>query len=165
MSEKTLEIICEDSDYYNLEVKQSTIPDAGNGVFTTAPFSEGDIICVYRGRIGKNFGKSSDKVLTIDKDISIDGYNIGSLINDIIEVKHYSKEDIVKKLLFAQKFDKLDLEYNCKFTKKGNVVLITATKDILAGEELFISYGYQYWFTWFSERGYFGLTAKELTNL
>ena len=35
----------------NVEVRESLIPDAGNGLFAKRDFSSGDIVCEYTGKV------------------------------------------------------------------------------------------------------------------
>jgi SET domain len=108
---------------YNLEVRTSTIPDAGLGVFTNEDIIACEHIDFYTGDrmsfpISKYYFQIKDG----------NGIDAGSyprcymaMINDGFE------------------------KNNCKFTVKDKQVSVWSIRDIKKGEELFVSYGDEYW--------------------
>ncbi len=119
------------------QIKSSTIPGAGKGLFARWDFNKGDAIVRYTGDIvqtadGANDGgwQGSSYVLEVTDSWAIDAARTntadGRMINDTVTT---NKRPNVK---FA-------------FDARRKVVTIRALKAIKAGEELFISYGREYW--------------------
>jgi len=119
-----------------LEVKESTIPGAGKGLFTSKFIPKGTRIIEYKGRIrtwkeveheDQNF-----YIFYVSEDHVIDGSrNTKSLARYINDARGLKK---IK-----------GLSNNCEFICDGLRVFVEATKDIPAGAELFLSYGKEYW--------------------
>jgi len=122
-----------------LEVKASTIPHAGNGLFTTRSFPKGTLLCVYSGTSisltqamqRANDGKHGDYVMGgfgpfWRVDAGPHPKVLARYIND-----HYTQPQLTN-----VQFIKL---------KKLRVALILSTRDLLKGEEIFASYGEGYW--------------------
>jgi SET domain-containing protein len=90
-----------------------------------------------------------DNVYVRSDGTCINGNNNARYINDIIDLR---------KLTYAETeafFTKKEIpkhsgyEYNCKFYEYGDRVLVVSTRDIKPNEELFIEYGFTYWFSAF----------------
>jgi len=119
----------------NVDIKKSKIPRAGNGLYAANDFVRGDFICWYMGfLIVKNMVENnyydSDYLLKLpNKDLYICAEDekscYGRYINDGLS-KYAS---------------------NCRFETYTDIYSagIKATKKIKKGDELFISYGYEYW--------------------
>ena len=71
----------EDSDYLDLEVKQSLIPESGAGLFAKSEFEKGDIISEFRGPVLENTQtddlkyENEDRMLWLNPHYSIIGKN------------------------------------------------------------------------------------------
>ncbi len=119
------------------QIKDSTLPGAGKGLFARWEFNKGDAIVRYTGDIvdtrkGDTEGGFEDSayVLEVTNTWSIDAARTntadGRMINDTVSSSKRT---------------------NCKFAfdSKRKIVTIRATRKIAIGEELFINYGRGYW--------------------
>src|SRR6266540_1879903 len=125
-----------ESDY--LYIKESQIPDSGNGLFTAIPIYKDEVISIFKGKI------LSDKEAQYSAINDEDGYFINmpdGTILDSMKVKCFAKyaND-------ALGFVKTRYKNNSKITldENGNVCIV-ANRNISAGEEIFCSYGKKYW--------------------
>ena len=127
-----------------LEVRISRIPNAGRGVFTNRNFRQGELVTLY---FGHAFGEAHRKLLqqegrgTHAKPVDFkhryldgvktvfNGMHAGQLLNQGTPE--------------ACNCDWATLELWSNNAEK--VLAIRATRDILAGEELYVSYGKKYW--------------------
>jgi hypothetical protein len=151
-----------------LEVKPSTIPNAGNGVFTIDPIKKGSRVCYYAGKdypkglIMPNGFPSDIDPYSLEhptKPIVRIGYRkpegthgVAQLINDGAKYDP-SKLKLNEHGLFSYRaLKKLeDIYYTCAL-QKANVEpsatelwVFVAYRDISAGEELFFCYTHDYW--------------------
>ena len=139
-------------------VKKSTIPDAGNGVFAKRFIPKGEKIIRYRGRIlngdqvmiENNYVKDRLFQLRFSHDVKenlfIFNDGLASKINDNIKFEKYSAEDVTNYLERRQFKRHENTKLNCKFEVKKNRVYTIATQDIYKDEELFLDYGFNYWY-------------------
>lgn len=124
-----------------LVVKPSKIPNAGNGLFTSKFIKKGETIVEYKGEniTWKECQKRNEKhegmgsyYLYISKKNCIDAEHVldslGRYAND---AKGYFK---IK-----------GLKNNAEYQIIKNKAFIVATKKIKADEEIFVSYGKEYW--------------------
>jgi len=131
---------------FQLEIKPSTIPNAGKGLFTTAARKRKEQITDYSGDIVfdahlvNRWEFGGDYVIDINGDFIIDAHNIqscaGRFINDIQTVNRKQNSDLKK------------AKTNCKFiTNKQDMfqVDIVCTREMKKGDEFFIDYGTTYW--------------------
>jgi hypothetical protein len=159
-----------------LDVKPSTIPDAGNGVFTLEPVKKGDAVCYYAGTdyprelaIIRDDGnpyfcymdpyatESLDgKTVRVGYRKARDSKGVGQLINDACMFDPSKLKLNQHKLFTYSSFEKLKQIYTLCSSTKANVTfrgkdewVLYATRDIKEGEELFFSYGTGYWITHF----------------
>ncbi|KAG9399879.1 hypothetical protein AC1031_011300 [Aphanomyces cochlioides] len=117
-----------------LRVQESTIPDSGNGVFTTEDLKTGDIITEYSGEVVKFQKWPSDRsveyaVQMTKKNHWIDGVKeatIGQGLGSILKRPNRPKRP------------------NCQFVQYCGHIYVEAKKNIKAGEELFVAYGHGY---------------------
>lgn len=119
----------------DVEVKASSINNAGDGLFATKDFKKGDFICWYNGvfiepPVIENGYYDSDYLLKIPgSDLYIDAEDplscYGRFINDGLSKKNS----------------------NCKFIDYDDVYAagVIATRKIKQGDEIFVSYGHDYW--------------------
>jgi uncharacterized protein len=121
-----------------LEIKTSTIPDAGKGLFTKIPIARGTRIVEYKGTV-----TTWDAV----KDDPTNSYVYFLKPNHVIDARHHPKS------LARYVNDAMGLvrsksrTNNARFVNDGLRVYIAATRDIQAGEEIFVEYGTKYWDT------------------
>ena len=144
-----------------IEIKTSSIKDAGKGVFATENIEIGNIITEYVGKkiSSEEFDKQykendvemnyytinyNDKLKIVGDMNSQDIKKCGQLINDAGTLKDPNKLDIdnAKEYILTAK------KTNCEFIKSSlnDGLFIISTRDIKKGEELFVHYGYSYWF-------------------
>jgi len=128
-----------------LEVKLSTIPNAGRGVFTNKTFEEYDVICEYSGQVifASTFKNDFFYRAQLGSHYSIMGNkdpisNPGSLINHRDPPNCYF---YISNLLMG-------INEN-KGRKTSLRLFIVALTTILPGQELFLSYGKAYWDAFF----------------
>ena len=120
-----------------LRVGPSTIEGAGDGLFVTRAHRAGDMLCVYRGT-----ALTLAKVLKMsvsDRDYTVGGFGL----NLHIDAKPHPH--IVAR--FINDNFRVPGASNAKFVKikQDKCALVVATRDLAAGEEIFISYGDGYW--------------------
>lgn len=128
-------------DYYHsscfeLYIDDSKIKEAGLGVFTNEIIPKNTIIDEYKGELVEISEYKFNPYMYSLKDnqskIIIDASKLPrcymGMLNDSINSK---------------------FKNNCEFEPdiENKKVYIVSTRDIQAGEELFIGYGYNYWFT------------------
>lgn len=153
-------------DYFT--VKKSTLPNAGNGVFTNKSFKKGDIICYYAPIVIynrdtnhcihnlDNFDEhkfkeyfTNDYVYTwhnitcIGSDyIPKNNMYIGHLIND----NNYNPNKIYNGNKHNCIFAVNSFELTTDSFKDNIGLVVKAYRDIKEGEELFVYYGKSYWY-------------------
>lgn len=144
--------VVEDSDYLDLEVKPSKIPHAGMGLFARKSYEAGEIIAEYRGPIldskfinDKMFDDES-KMLYINEKYSIIGKSIAGYANDCVIFPEKMSEGEYQEF---KNNEGLKLHPNCAYNAKlddtGNKIFLIAERKIEAGEEIYVSYGFDYW--------------------
>ena len=142
-----------------IEIKKSLIKGAGKGVFSTNFIKKSSFITEY---FGKFISQKQANNLEKNKDIEYLHYTInlnsgelllgdmtskntekcGQLLNDIKTLKN------PKKLILnnAKEYIKSAELVNCEFIEKNGKMYIVSLRDIQKGEELYVHYGYGYWF-------------------
>ena len=120
----------------HLEVKPSTIPGAGNGLFTKVAIEKGTRIVEYKGRITtwKEVEWDSDNkyIYTINPKHVIDAQRtLKALARYANDAKGLTK---VK-----------GLNNNCVYVNDGLRAYIESVKPIPAGAEILVAYGKDYW--------------------
>jgi SET domain-containing protein len=119
-----------------LEVKKSTLPGAGLGLFTKSNISKGSRIVEYKGR------------RTTWKEVENDyknGYIYTIDPQHVIDAKTYRKA-LARYANDAQGMvRKNGIKNNARYVVDGLKVYIEAVKDVSAGSEIFVSYGKEYW--------------------
>jgi uncharacterized protein len=122
-----------------LIVKKSRLPGAGKGLFTTKPFKEDQRVIEYRGEIIKwkdyseRVKQNKDGYLFfVRRDLCIDAFNTPQY------KARYAND--------AAGLSKLKgVKNNCVYETEGDRAFIVATRDIKAGEEIFVDYTKEYW--------------------
>ena len=129
-------IDAKESDY--LYVKKSQIPNAGKGLFTAIPIYKDEIISIYKGEI------LSNKDAKIRAKKGNDLYFINMLNGTIMD--SMKTQCFAKYANDAEGSDKTEFSNNSKISLDDNeAVCLIATKNIQTGEEIFCSYGKEYW--------------------
>uniref|UniRef100_A0A6C0KCC6 SET domain-containing protein n=1 Tax=viral metagenome TaxID=1070528 RepID=A0A6C0KCC6_9ZZZZ len=125
---------------FQLEIKVSTITGAGLGVFTVDNIPENTFIDYYTGDYFCI--PTSRYYFSINDTLGIDAGSYPrcymGMINDNSIAVAYKKKRGDKKSID-------ETRNNCKFVVDGTTVSIFSTRTINAGDELFISYGDEYW--------------------
>jgi uncharacterized protein len=118
----------------SLVVKGSTLFGAGNGLFTKIFIPKGTRIAEYKGRI------------ILWKEVDADNpYIYYVKRKHVIDARPYKKAfaryaNDAKGLNSAK-----HIRNNAKYVEDGLRVYIESVKDILAGEEILVGYGKEYW--------------------
>lgn len=119
-----------------LIVKPSTIPNAGQGLFTKQFIPKGTRIVEYKGRI------------TTWKEVEHDhenGYIYTVNDNHVIDAKK-SLKALARYANDARGLTRVKgITNNCAYVNDDTRVYIEAVKDIEAGAEILVSYGKEYW--------------------
>lgn len=117
-------------------VKPSTIPNAGNGLFTKVFIPKNTRIVEYKGRI------------TVWKDVKDDHDNVYIYTinrNHVIDAKKTLKA-LARYANDARGLERIKgVTNNCDYINEGLRAFIESKRDILAGEEILVSYGNDYW--------------------
>lgn len=122
-----------------LIVKTSTLPNAGKGLFTTKPIKKGAKIIEYKGEIidWKEYLKRVDR----DEDGYL-FYVTKKHCIDAFKTPQY-------KARFANDAEGIarikGLKNNSVYDIEGLQCYIVSTRDISAGEEIFVNYSKEYW--------------------
>lgn len=122
-----------------LIVKTSQLPNAGKGLFTTTPIKKGEQIIEYKGEIidWKEYEKRVERdedgyLFFINKKHCIDAFNTpqhkARYANDAAGLSRVK-----------------GLKNNSVYEIEDNKCFIVATRDIAAGEEIFVNYTKEYW--------------------
>ncbi|KAH0472019.1 MAG: hypothetical protein KVP17_005218 [Porospora cf. gigantea B] len=116
-----------------LEVRQSTLPGAGLGLFTTRLYQDTDHICTYSGTVLS----LRQFLLTTDKRYVMGGFGLNH---------HVDAKDHPEVLARYINDNRPDLR-NCRMMKDVNLkqAKVIAIQEIPPGTELFASYGQRYW--------------------
>ena len=124
----------------SLLIAPSKIPKAGLGLFARRDFSKGERICYIKGKVIPN------KVIERKKDWGERGKYFIELGENTLDV--YDTHSFGRYANDAEGFTKIKgLKNNSEFCqcRNGKMVYVAATKDIKAGQEIFIHYGIEYW--------------------
>jgi uncharacterized protein len=151
----------------HLEIKPSTIPGAGNGVFTLRDIKQGEPVCYYAGYEGNDtsdpYAIAFNNIILIGLRVPEGTHGVAQLINDASTLD-FTKLPLNEHGLFSIKSIKiLENDYHrCAFEKlnvrySGEQFVLYAIKDIKAGEELFYGYGPDYWVTHFCKNSEYPL--------
>ena len=146
-------------------VGPSLIPGAGNGVFAARDYSEGEYVCYYDGCIILNkdvkphmnprYMLRRDTCTIVGHEDPINIYGVGQIINDA-STMIFTDDDKsgCNNILqpFSDRINEKINDYensenkcNVKYDDVGNKLY--ATRPILAGQELYVHYGNNYWYS------------------
>ena len=119
-----------------LWVKHSRLPGAGKGLFTKTDIPKGSPIVEYKGKI------SDWKAV---KDYVTNGYLFYVNRNYVINALPYAKA-LARYANDAKGLTRLKgLVNNSEYVIEGRKVYIKSTRTILAGQEILVGYGKEYW--------------------
>lgn len=122
-----------------LIVKNSTLPQAGKGLFTKSFIPAGTHIIEYKGRV-----TTWNEVKEKEAD---NAYIMYVNRNHVINALPYKKA-LARYANDARGVGKIKgLRNNAVYATVKNRVYIKATRDIKAGEEILVDYGKSYWQT------------------
>lgn len=121
----------------SLQVKKSTLPGAGKGLFTRTFIPKGSIITEYKGDI------TTWKKIQDDK--GFNGYVFYINRNHVIDARpdrrHLGRYANDAKGVFKIR----GVSNNAEYDVRNNKVYIRAIAPINAGDEIFVAYGKEYW--------------------
>lgn len=122
-----------------LQVKKSTLPKAGKGLFTDKAIKKATRIIEYKGEIID--WKEYEKRVLEDKDGYLFYINKKRCIDAFATPQHkarYAND--------AQGLSRIKgLKNNASYEVVGDQCFIVSDRDIAAGEEIFVSYTKEYW--------------------
>ena len=122
----------------NLEIKESKIKNAGHGLFTNSNINEGELICEFTGTLIKN-----DLVEKLNENKRM-AYLIEWDDEYTLDVEH--SDCLAKFANDAEGYKKIKgLSNNSEIAWYEDKLYLKATKKINAGEEIYASYGNDYW--------------------
>ncbi len=127
---------------FNLDISISRIERSGFGVFTNELIPKGSLIDMYYGKYVKGL-YGGDYYFRIDDMIGIDALDPPRCYMAFLNDSNY--RPVSKRGL--KKFKEHSFTNNCRFEvdKVNKTVSIYSIVDIYPGNELFISYGSEYW--------------------
>lgn len=136
MSVDSNKIEASESDY--LYVKESQIPHAGNGLFTAIRIYKDEIVSHFKGDI------LTDVQAKINAEEGLDRYFINLLDGTILDSMNV--DCFAKYANDASGFSSSNFKNNAKIAlDENNNVCLIATSNIKEGQEVFCSYGKEYW--------------------
>jgi len=156
-------------DNVNLAIAQSTIVEAGKGLFARRAFEDGERITIYEGELitfaeavkRRKENKHSHIRSHLQRRVYIDGARLangdlitepetelfglggGAFANHKPEAEANAEFDYIDSEENEKLFDKLIL--GRVLDPNERITFIRATRDIAAGEEIFLNYGEDYW--------------------
>ncbi|MDP3556369.1 MAG: SET domain-containing protein [Bacteroidota bacterium] len=123
----------------SLLVKKSKLPNAGKGLFTTKPIKKNSKIIEYKGEIID--WKEYEKRVLVNRDGYLFYINKKRCIDAFDTPQHLAR--------FANDAAGLGrvkgLKNNANYEIFGNKCYIVSSRDIEAGEEIFVNYTKEYW--------------------
>lgn len=124
-----------------LFIKKSTIPGAGNGLFTDTDIERGETVAEYTGDI--RTWKECQKRFEEDEKKGAYFYYINR--NYVIDA--YENKDSFARYAndAAGPYGIKGITNNCVYEERGKRVYIVAIRKIKSGGEVLVTYGQQYW--------------------
>ena len=120
-----------------LEVKKSTIPGAGKGLFSKNPIPKGTYIVEYTGTI------TTWKEVDHDEGNNVYIYYVNR--NHVIDANKHTKA-LARYANDARGLQRpKGFRNNSQYVNDENRIYIQALRDINAGDEILVSYGKEYW--------------------
>lgn len=119
-----------------MEVKPSTLPGSGSGLFTTKAIAKGERIIEYTGKI-----RTWKEVQNEDDNMYILFVNNRHIID-----ASKRKKSLGRYINDAKGLTKIKgITNNTQFVREGNRIFIEAVRNIPEGAEIFVGYGKDYW--------------------
>lgn len=122
-----------------LLVKKSKLPNAGKGLFTTKAIKKEEKVIEYKGEIiqWKEYKERVDRsedgyLFFVNKDNCIDAFNTPQY-----KARYANDAEGLSRIK--------GIKNNCVYEIEGKKCFIVATRDIKAGEEIYVSYTKEYW--------------------
>jgi uncharacterized protein len=124
-----------------LNVEESKIAEAGKGIFTYEDIEKGQFIGFYNGRLEKSNGKCvGDYSFSLNRVWYLDARFYPRAYMAMINDSHGSKfKDNCEFVTLSNDED------GKKLVPKDRKIFLQALRNIKAGEELYASYGADYW--------------------
>lgn len=120
-----------------LEVKDSSLPGAGKGLFAAAFIPRNTLIVEYKGKI--------TTWKEVDDNDGNNGYIYYVTRNHVIDAATYPKA-LARYANDARGIQRVKgISNNSEYVEEGLKVFIKSKKDIQAGEEILVEYGKEYW--------------------
>jgi SET domain-containing protein len=120
----------------HLEIKPSTLPGSGMGLFTKTFIPKGSRIVEYKGRI------TTWKEVEHDSD---NGYIFTVTPKHVIDARPHKKA-LARYANDARGLSRVKgLTNNCVYNREGLKIYIESVRDIQPGSEIFVGYGKDYW--------------------
>lgn len=125
--------------YEDLAVKKSTLPGAGKGLFTKRDIKKGERFVEYLGEV------ITEAELDRRAENDIYGYAFFISKKKCIDA-YYQPEALARYANDAKGIVRIKgIKNNCCYTIWKQRGWIQAERNIKAGEEIFVSYGAEYW--------------------
>jgi hypothetical protein len=134
-----------------LYVKPSSIPGIGDGLFAKKSFKSGSVIIQLDGvlRGPEDPPKNSKTVIRFIDGSTLECPNDGliTFANDVIKFPGTSR-NLLEALESSEPFYDKHCEINAiiDLNNENHTAMLLATRNIKPNEEIFIHYGFQYWF-------------------
>jgi len=129
-------------NYYYVQVRKSTIPGAGFGLFCNeAGVKEGDVVFKEGNFIAPYFGEILTKK-QFDKRYEGSVSCVYTMMEDEV---YYDSCLYRGATAYSNDSSISGIEPNAYFDKFEDIIGIVASRDIVQGEELFTTYGDDYW--------------------
>lgn len=120
-----------------LYIKESTIPNAGSGLFTSVAIPKGTRIAEYKGKITNWEDANHQDGLNPYIYFVNENHVIDSLNHKKTPARYANDAKGMKKIK--------GINNNAEYAEEGVRVFIDATKDIPADSEILVGYGKEYW--------------------
>lgn len=121
----------------HLEVKRSSLPGSGKGLFTKTAIPKGTRIVEYKGKVSS--WKDADHA------DGNNGYIFYASRNHVIDAMKYPKA-LARYANDGKGLSKVKgITNNSEYVHEGRKVFIDAVRNIPAGSEILVSYGKEYW--------------------
>ena len=134
---------------HGVEVRQSRIPDAGDGLFAARRFEAGAVLGEYRGQVLSLLQAYKLE----DRDYLMGGFGLNAHVDARFALDAPAR-------YVNDNFDPTKLNARFEKNKEAKRALLLATRRIEAGEEVYASYGESYW----RARGIDASTGKPLAD-
>lgn len=120
-----------------LEIKKSTLPASGKGLFTKLPIKKGTKIVEYKGTVSS--------WANADHDNGNNAYIYYVTRNHVIDASR-AKNAMARYANDAMGLTRIKgISNNAEYVLEEKRIFILSTKDIPAGGEIFVAYGKDYW--------------------